>query len=231
MDAATDKKYESVADSTLFETVHENYSLKILVKNGQLLWEVNNKVIMFGGHWKCHLVDYANLQGTNNEILVGGLGFGNTSEAAVKHGNVTTVELLPELVNFYQSIMSHVPLTIEVDNMYHYVNKTNKRFDAVIFDIDLMGVADETYILASNKHMVAKEYIAQLKRILKPNGALILKATEPKRGIPEMYHLLSHAGFTINRHEKREIEGDPTSNRMVYQCFNTKEVRHEKVSI
>ena len=214
-------KFEKHPNSTLFEVMREDCKTTITCKDGHLYFHENGQLTMSGGYWECPLVKYASLRGVDNDILVGGLGFGNTSETAVKHGNVTTIELLPELVEFYRSIVSHIPFEIVVSNMRDYVSQVDRKFDAVIFDIDIVGLSAGGVVhLSSNKKTVAKEYISHFKRVLKPNGVFLIKGVESKGLTPELYCLLWQAGFTIKRLDIRPLESNLAKNRMTYQCFN-----------
>ena len=161
---------------TIFEDQYKDYNLKVKVKNNNnLSWYMNDIKIMEGLDWnECYQVTAAQLKGTDNKILVGGLGFGNTTKLASKYGEVITIEILQSVVDFFDYNNPNHKFKIIVDDFYDYVMNTNQRFDAILLQLDFPGVSSNAkYCLESNKRLYTKEFLSRIKDILNDEGVFV----------------------------------------------------------
>ena len=119
----------------ILEDKKDDYHLKVTLDEGKVTWYMNGQPIMMtddDGSWPCYQIELSGMSGEDNKILVGGLGFGFTSQQAEEFGEVTTVEILPSVVDLYETAFPDIPLNIVVDDFVKYIKETKEKFDYIL---------------------------------------------------------------------------------------------------
>lgn len=105
------------------------------------------------------------------DVLCIGLGVGIVpTELSAQGVKVDVVEINPAVVPIAQQFFNFDPAKSDVtigDGRY-FVNKTDKKYDAVILDAFLGD--------SSPSHLMSREAFANMKRVLKPGGVLVINS-------------------------------------------------------
>ena len=130
----------------------------------------------------------------NRSVLLLGLGGGSiASHLTAKGFNVEVCEL-DERIEFVARNYFQLPKSIKVtiDDARHFIKGVNKKYDAIIFDT---FKGEET-----PHHMITLESLEEVKKILNPNGFLLINSFnylegEKGLGLRSIYKTLVESGF------------------------------------
>ncbi|HMI85678.1 MAG TPA: fused MFS/spermidine synthase [Polyangiaceae bacterium] len=102
------------------------------------------------------------------DVLQIGLGIGSLGMSPGAHGRtVDVVEIDPAVVRFAQKYFGFATRgEIHVEDARTYLRRTDRRYDLIVHDTFTGGSTPE--------HLLSVEVIQQIKRILRPGGALAL---------------------------------------------------------
>lgn len=126
----------------------------------------------------------------NPQVLIGGLGLGFTTAAALENlpdsALVTVAELVPGLVEWNRKIFGHLandPLKdkrvqVQIGDVAKLLKKSKRRFDAILLDVDN---GPEGLTQPENDWLYASPGLAAAKSALRPGGVLAVwsVATDP----------------------------------------------------
>ncbi|PCJ28831.1 MAG: hypothetical protein COA97_00395 [Flavobacteriales bacterium] len=138
-----------------------------------------------------------NLPNENKNILLLGLGGGSIAKHLTNNGfKVEVCELdarMEQVARKYFGLPKSVNVTI--DDARHYIKTHNKKYDAIIFDT-FRG--EET-----PHHIITKESLEEVKKILKPKGYLLINSYnfiegEKGLGLRSIYVTLKNSGFNTS---------------------------------
>ena len=206
----------------LLEDHYKDYKLKVALENGETVWYMNGIPIMFGLETEhCHQVDVAELYGDNNDILVAGLGHGNTSEIASEYGKVTTVELLETVFDLYEARVSdEYKHDVLIDDFYDYVNDTSERYDAILMQLDFPGVDNDLqYCLKSNERIYTEEFMTRIKYILNNEGVFVTEGLCKKDEPSTLYDLFVKVGFEVEEYRQPfHLKGYEHLEHILWRC-------------
>ncbi|MBF0501360.1 MAG: hypothetical protein HQM09_14565 [Candidatus Riflebacteria bacterium] len=136
-------------------------------------------------------------------ILIGGLGMGFTTAAALNSlgssGEVIVAELVPGVVEWNQGILGHLanhPLrddrvTVRAVDVAHIMKEEPGAFDAILLDVDNGPQGLSSNI---NKRLYTREGLKMAFSALRPDGVLGIWSASPDR---EFSHRLSRSGFAV----------------------------------
>lgn len=189
-------------EETILEDKKEDYHLKVVLEDEDILWYMNGQPIMHtnqhDGPWKCYQIEHSGMSGKDNNILVGGLGFGYTSQQCTEFGTTTTVEILPSVVDMYNAVYPDFPLDIVVDDVCDYLKNTEKTFDYILFQLDFAGFdLGYRYCIDSNKQIYTEEFMKMVKDKLNPKGVFVtegLTETDIESPVKIMFE---KSGFSV----------------------------------
>ena len=207
----------------LIKAKKDDYDLEVVEEcNGDIMWYMNGWPIMQQHGWKeeheCEQVKL--LKGTEKEILVAGLGHGLTSGDALKIGNVTTVELLPEVIDFYKSrVPLHPNHTIIEQDIYNYlVNDAFTKFDAMLFQLDFLGSTEEfQFCKESNSRLYTPEFLQIIYDTLNSEGLFITEGCI-EAGKPSKHtKLFEQAGFDVLEDRYKSWD-DSNIESIIWRC-------------
>jgi spermidine synthase len=105
------------------------------------------------------------------EVLCIGLGVGIVPTELVQKGiRVDVVEINPAVVGVAQRYFDFDPTksNVTIGDGRYFVNKSAKQYDAVVLDAFLGD--------SSPSHLMSREAFANMKRILKPDGVLVINS-------------------------------------------------------
>lgn len=115
---------------------------------------------------------------SNARLLIGGLGFGYSIAEALalpQIEQVDVVELTPEIIQWNQTLLSHVNgallsdarvVTIEGD-FVHYVQQTEKTYDLICMDIDNGPML---LVHPGNERAYSTDFFRRVAKVLRPGG-------------------------------------------------------------
>ena len=121
-------------------------------------------------------------------VLVGGLGMGFTTRAALDAlppgGTVTVAELVPAVVAWNRGPLADLagrplddPRTrVEVKDVARVIAETTERFDAILLDVDN---GPEGLTRSSNQMLYTERGLAVARRTLRPGGLLAVWSAGP----------------------------------------------------
>ena len=120
-----------------------------------------------------HMLRYLATGYTTNlqDVLCIGLGVGIVPKELVEHGvRVDVVEINPAVVKVAQDYFNFdaSKLNVIIGDGRYLVNKSAKQYDAVVLDAFLGD--------SSPSHLMTREAFESMKRILKPNGVLVINS-------------------------------------------------------
>ena len=105
------------------------------------------------------------------DVLCIGLGVGIVpSELSQKGVRVDVVEINPTVVPIAQRFFDFDPTksNVTIGDGRYLINKTDKKYDAVVLDAFLGD--------SSPSHLMSREAFANMKRVLKPGGVLVINS-------------------------------------------------------
>jgi SAM-dependent methyltransferase len=150
------------------------------------LWKYPHRIAMI-----------ASIKPVNSKALLIGLGGGSIAMELKKMGfSVDAVELdkrIPELAEKYFGFEPH-GINVYVDDGRHFIRTSDKKYDLVVIDV-LNGEIQP-------HHMFTMESFAEIKRILEPDGILIINNQgfllgEHGTGARSVYKTLAESGFKV----------------------------------
>lgn len=123
-------------------------------------------------HFTYMLSGLARAYTTNvSDVLCIGLGIGIVPmEFATEGANVDVVEINPAVIPVAVSYFDFRPdkMKIHIDDGRHYLNRCEKKYDAVVLDAFLGD--------SSPAHLFTKEAFSSIRRVLRPGGALVINS-------------------------------------------------------
>ncbi len=135
-----------------------------------------------------------NLPESNRDVLLLGLGGGSIAKHLTENGFNVEVCELDKRIEFVARKYFDLPqsVSVTIDDARHFVKGATKKYDAIIFDT---FKGEET-----PNHIVTVESLEEVKKILNPNGFLLINSfnfIEGKRGLGlrSIYKTLEHSGF------------------------------------
>jgi spermidine synthase len=145
----------------------------------------------------------AQITATAPRVLIGGLGFGYTLSAALRHlpesARVTVAELLPEVIAWNRGPLAAFaghPLTdprvsVACADITALLSAAAEpaSFDAILLDTDN---GPDAVMLAANASLYRPETLRLIHRALRPAGILAVWSADPS---PRFEHNLRGAGF------------------------------------
>jgi spermidine synthase len=123
-------------------------------------------------HFTYALAGLARVYTTNiDDVLCIGLGVGIVPmDFARQHAQVDVVEINPAVVpvaaRFFNLETNKLNLTI--DDGRHFLNRTKKKYDAVVLDAFLGD--------SSPSHLLTREAFTAIRKVLRPGGVLVINA-------------------------------------------------------
>jgi spermidine synthase len=142
-------------------------------------------------------------------VLVGGLGMGFTLRAALdvlpRNATVVQSELVPEVVEWNRgplAALANRPLEdprvlVEVGDVGALLRATQRRFDAVLLDVDN---GPRAFTQTGNVDLYDNAGLAAARAALKPGGVYAVWSAWDDR---KFEHRLRYAGFTVETHRVR----------------------------
>ena len=119
-------------------------------------------------------------------------------QQAVNYGKVTTVELLPSVVDFYNKTFPDFPLDIVVDDVCNYLKNTDNSFDYILFQLDFAGFdLGYRYCINTNKQIYTKTFMKMLYNKLNSGGVFVTEGLAEKGKESPIYRIFKSVGFTI----------------------------------
>ncbi|HEY5674799.1 MAG TPA: MnmC family methyltransferase [Malonomonas sp.] len=147
----------------------------------------------------------------NPQVLIGGLGMGFTTAAALRHlpadAAVTVAELVPGLVEWNRQIFGHLagnPLqdrrvNVAVGDVAKLLKEAERAFDAILLDVD-NGPEGLTH--PDNDWLYAPGGLRAARRALKPQGVLAVWSVAPDSLFTKR---LQQAGFQVTETRPRAV--------------------------
>jgi spermidine synthase len=135
-------------------------------------------------------------------VLIGGLGFGFTTRAALDvlppDARVTVAEFFAAVESWNRDLVGHLArhpladrrLRVEIADVKAVIDRAPAAFDAILLDVDN---GPEAFTLASNRRLYGAAGLASIRRALAPGGVLAVWSASPDMGFVQH---LSRAGFT-----------------------------------
>lgn len=216
-------------EEILLKDKKEDYELKIVkTYEERVTWYMNGQPIMITdnkGPFSCYQVENSGMMSKeDSEILIGGLGFGYSSQQAVNYGKVTTVELLPSVVDFYNKTFPDFPLDIVVDDVCNYLKNTDKTFDYILFQLDFAGFdLGYRYCINTNKQIYTKTFMKMLYNKLNSGGVFVTEGLAEKEKESPIYRIFKSVGFTIEESRMQFCPYDKDEpiehiNHVIWKC-------------
>lgn len=146
----------------------------------------------------------------NPQVLIGGLGLGFTTAAALENlpesAEVTVAELVPGLVEWNRNIFGHLanePLKdkrvqVQVGDVANLLKTSTRRFDAILLDVDN---GPEGLTQPQNDWLYGPAGLAAAKTALRPNGGVL--AVWSVATAPLFTRRLQQAGFQVEEIRSR----------------------------
>ena len=147
----------------------------------------------------------ANL-GAGARVLIGGLGMGFTTRAALgvlpADAQVTVAELVPKVVEWNRGPLAHLaerPLddarvTVRVGDVTEVMRGHQAAWDVILLDVDN---GPDAFTTPSNASLYGVRGLERARVALKPNGVLGVWSVEDN---PNFTGKLHRAGFTTEKH-------------------------------
>tara|TARA_B100001057_G_scaffold264904_1_gene265116 strand:+ start:385 stop:1080 length:696 start_codon:yes stop_codon:yes gene_type:complete len=207
----------------ILEDRKDDYHLKVTMLDDEVTWYMNGQPIMFTdaqGSWPCYQLELSGVSGKDNKILVGGLGFGFTSQQAEAFGPVTTVEILQSVVDLYRSAFPDQPLHIVVSDFCDYIKYTDKMFDYILLQLDFVGFdLGYQFCIDSNKNIYTKPFMSMLSSKLNENGVFVTEGLAEKGKDSPVKLLFEDCGFFV-----KEERNDFSPLKGAEDCENVEHV-------
>ena len=145
------------------------------------------------------------------QILIGGLGMGFTTAAALQHlpksATIVVAELVAGLVEWNRKIFGHLagdPLQdrrvrVEVGDVAQLLKQSERAFDAILLDVDN---GPQGLTQPENSWLYGPSGLRAARKALKPQGVLAVWSVAPDALFSKR---LQQAGFTIEETRPRAI--------------------------
>lgn len=170
-EGSSDYQYIIVADTPLG---------KVLILDGVLQLSLTDEEIFHKG-----LVLPALSRNYKDVLILGGGDGGAAREVkkALPNSKITIVDIDPEVTRVVKQYLPEVPggifndKNVKLVNMdaYDYVMKTEKKYDYIIGD--LTDIREEEEVGSEVNRLYKDEFLRNLRRILKPDGAIVYHVT------------------------------------------------------
>jgi spermidine synthase len=142
-------------------------------------------------------------------LLIGGLGMGFTTAAALKilgpAAEVVTAELVPEVVTWNRTLLGALagdPLAdqrsrVFVGDVADLIRQEQAGFDAILMDVDN---GPEALVRQENNWLYGRAGLQATRAALRPRGVLAVWSSSPDRPFSKR---LQQAGFDVREHTVR----------------------------
>jgi SAM-dependent methyltransferase len=118
-----------------------------------------------------------------DNVLIVGSGAGNDVAAALRHkaGNIDAVEIDPAIYNLGRTLHPEKPydsahVHVEIDDARDFMHRTNHRYDLILFGLlDSHTQFSSLSSMRIDNYVYTQEAFQEARRLLKPNGVLVLK--------------------------------------------------------
>jgi spermidine synthase len=159
---------------------------------------------------------------TKPQVLIGGLGLGFTTAAALQHlpesAEITVAELVPGLVEWNRNIFGHLagePLKdqrveVRVGDVAKLLKKSQRRFDAILLDVDN---GPEGLTQPENEWLYGSAGLATAKSALKSGGILAVWSVAPD---PLFTRRLQKSDFQVEEVRPRARTGRKGARHCVW---------------
>jgi spermidine synthase len=195
---------------------HSGGELRLAKRGEEYSIRVNNAELMnsraHGSEEALAELSCAKIAGrVNPQVLIGGLGMGFTTAAALRHlpeiAAVVVAELVPGLVEWNRQIFGHLagnPLldprvSVAVGDVAQLLKQAEDNFDAILLDVD-NGPEGLTH--PDNDWLYAPSGLRAARRALKPQGVLAVWSVAPDTLFTKR---LQQAGFQVEETRPRAI--------------------------
>lgn len=123
-------------------------------------------------------------------VLIGGLGFGFTLRRVLElcppDATIDVAELLPEIVawnrEFLQtvngSLLDDPRVNVHVSDVNHLIDRANKRYDAILLDVDN---SPDALVQNDNARLYRRDGLARTKAALQPGGRVVYWSANPDK--------------------------------------------------
>ena len=147
----------------------------------------------------------------NPQVLIGGLGMGFTTAAALQQlppgADIIVAELVPELVEWNRTIFGHLagdPLqdrrvSVTIGDVAKLLKQTEHAFDAILLDVDN---GPEGLTQPENQWLYGPGGLRAARKALKPRGILAVWSVAPDALFTKR---LQQAGFQVEETRPRAI--------------------------
>lgn len=134
-------------------------------------------------------------------VMIGGLGLGFTLGAALdvlpQSASITVVEYFEIIVDWNRKFgfesatdrLADPRVTVEVADVVEYVRRVDRRFDAILLDVDN---GPDAWCLASNDRLYDRPGLLRIRNALEPGGLLAVWSAEASGAFEDR---LREAGF------------------------------------
>ena len=151
----------------------------------------------------------------NAHVLIGGLGMGFTTRAALgalgPEAKITIAELIPEVVEWNRGPLAHLagrPLDdprveVRVEDVAAVMHGQQAAFDAILLDVDN---GPDAFTAPSNAALYSVRGLERARVALRSGGCLGVWSVEDDRSFTDR---LQRAGFSV---EKHRVPPRPNSN-------------------
>ena len=172
-----------------------------------------------------HLVGHA-----DPHVLIGGLGMGYTLRQTLdmlgENATMTVSELLPDVVEWNRehfTALNGQPLNdartkIELGDIFNLLEVSDKRFDAILLDID-NGPGAKTD--EGNGQLYTRAGMEMCKRALRKGGTLAVWSAEPSKPFE---HLLIRCGFHVRRYKVPAYAGTTKNSHFIWVAAESPKV-------
>jgi hypothetical protein len=211
----------------LLEDSFKDYKLKVQIEDGETVWYSNGVAIMYGGInlSDCYQVTVAEFDGVNNNILVAGLGHGNTSEIACQFGKVTTVEILETVLDLYEARVSDYEHSVVIDDFYDFIDDTKETYNGILMQLDFPGIeSDIEYCLKSNERMYTAEFMTKIRDTLNESGVFVTEGLVNRDEDSPITKMLEEVGFEVEEWRQdfdRELIKGCDAQHILWKCTKT----------
>jgi len=195
------KRREQVASTITPDGLH----VELFEHDGEYSIEIDYETLMCsrapGSEEALASLAAAELEGIPRpHVMIGGLGLGFTVAAAVDAfppgASVVVVEFFEAIVDWNRKFdfqkntpLSDPRVSVEVADVFDYLNAAPRPFDAILLDVDN---GPEAWCLASNDRLYHDQGLTRIRRALAPDGLLVVWSAVES---PAFMKRLDSAGF------------------------------------
>ncbi len=167
------------------------------------------------------------------QMLIGGLGMGFTTAAALRQlpaaAELVVAELVPGLVDWNRSLLGHLaghPLQdprvqVRIGDVGKLLRRSSNRFDAILLDVDN---GPEGLTRPDNDWLYGQAGLRSARNALRPGGVLAVWSVAPD---PQFTRRLQQCGFRVEEVRPRARRGKGARHCIWLAEKRTREPRSE----